>query len=159
MPARGTYALPGDDERKDNIMTADEQAIRDMVGRLVQAWNRSDSHGFAAEFARHASFIHIYGGQIDGRTAIEIAHRTIFDTIYKDSKNDYLIHEIRFIRPEVALVLLRAHLKFHEAGEPREIHARPTMVVVKEDGQWQAVLFQNTRIAEAPPLPKIPDVK
>jgi len=52
-------------------MTADEQAIRDILIQLEVAWNGADSRSFAAPFAEDANFIHIFGGQLDGRPAIE----------------------------------------------------------------------------------------
>ena len=131
-------------------MTTDEQALSDIVKKLEDAWNAGDSAAFTSYFTHDATFIHIFGGQLDGHTAIEAAHRQIFDTIYKGSRNRYTVQRIRFIRPDVALVFLHAHLKFSEGGQPREILARPTLVVVKESGKWQAVAFQNTRISEPP---------
>lgn len=137
-------------------MTADEQAIRTMVGQLEAAWNAGDSIGFASPFTDDATFIHIFGGEIDGRVAIEAIHRQIFDTLYEGSHNSYTVLGIRFVRPDVAIAYIRAHLKFSEGGEPREIHARPTMVATKENGKWRLVAFQNTRISEMPGAAKAP---
>ena len=47
-------------------MTADPQVIQGIVQHLEDAWNRYDSAGFAAVFAEDATFIHIFGGQLDG---------------------------------------------------------------------------------------------
>ena len=131
-------------------MTADEQTIRELVAQMEAAWNAGDSVGFASHFTDDASFIHIYGGQLDGRPAIEAAHRQIFDTIYQGSLNKYSVEGIRFIRPDVAIVLVRAHLKFQTNGEAREIHARPTLVASKENGRWRVAAFQNTQVSEMP---------
>lgn len=131
-------------------MAIDEQALSDIVADLETAWNLSDSIRWASHFANDAMFIHIYGGQHDGRTAIEASHRQIFDTIYRDSRNKLSLHEIRFIRPDVAIVQTRAHLKFQAGGEAREIHSRPTMVAIKENDRWQIVAFQNTSVSEMP---------
>jgi len=135
-------------------MTADEQAISTMISQLQAAWNAGDSAGFAKYFTDDASFIHIYGAQVDGRAAIEPLHRQIFDTVYKSSHNEYTILAIKFVRPDVAIAYIRAHLRYFEAGEPREIHARPTMVAVKNNGQWEIAAFQNTRISEMPAIVK-----
>jgi uncharacterized protein (TIGR02246 family) len=87
---------------------------------------------------------------LDGRTAIEAAHRIIFNTIYKDSHASFPLRSIRFVRPDVAIVFARAQVKFKENNENREIETRPTLIVVKEQANWQIVTFQNTRISEAP---------
>jgi uncharacterized protein (TIGR02246 family) len=137
-------------------MTTDEQAIHDLVRQLETAWNASDSRGFAAPFTEDADFIQIYGLEMEGRPAIDSSHRHIFDTIYKGSHNSLSLRRVRFVRPDVAIAFGQAHLKFHESGETREIRSRPTMIVVKDQGRWQIVAFQNTRIAEMPAVVKGP---
>ena len=59
-------------------MTADEQAIEAILQQIETAWNRYDSVRLAAVFSEDANFIQIFGGQLDGRAAIETAHRHIF---------------------------------------------------------------------------------
>jgi uncharacterized protein (TIGR02246 family) len=131
-------------------MTADQQAIQGILQHLEAAWNRYDSASFAAVFAEDANFIHIFGGQLDGRVAIEAAHRNIFETIYKGSYARFTLPNIRFLRPDTAVVFARAHVKFKEGIEVREIETRPTLVVVQEQDKWQIVAFQNTKISEVP---------
>jgi len=131
-------------------MTADERAIQAILQELETAWNRYDSVSFAASFAEDANFIHIFGGQLDGRTTIEAGHRFIFDTIYRGSHASFTLRSIRFVRPDVAVVFARAQVKFTENNEAREIETRPTLVVVKEQAKWQIVAFQNTKISEVP---------
>jgi uncharacterized protein (TIGR02246 family) len=131
-------------------MTTDEQAVHDILKQLETAWNASDSKGFAAPFVEDANFIQIFGGQLDGRPAIEASHRHIFETIYKGSHARFLPRSVRFVRPDVALVFVQSHLKFNEGAEVREIDTRPTLIMVKEQGKWQIVALQNTRISEIP---------
>ena len=128
----------------------DEQAIEDILKQFESAWNRYDSASIAALFAEDATFIHIFGGQLDGRSAIEASHRVIFDTIYKGSHASFPLRSIRFVRPDVAVAFARAHVKFKEGNEAREIETRPTLVAVKEGSKWQVVAFQNTKISEVP---------
>jgi uncharacterized protein (TIGR02246 family) len=131
-------------------MTTDEGAIQAILQQIEAAWNAYDSVGIAALFAEDANFIQIFGGQLDGRTAIEAAHRVIFNTIYRGSHASFMLRSIRFVRPDVAVVFARAHVKFKENNETREIETRPTLIVVKEQAKWQIVTFQNTKISEVP---------
>jgi len=131
-------------------VTADEQAIQGILQQIETAWNRYDSISLAAVFAEDANFIHIFGGQLDGRAAIEAAHRHIFETIYRGSHASFTLRSIRFLRPDVAVVFSRAHVKFKEGNETREIETRPTLIVAKEQSNWQIVAFQNTRISDVP---------
>jgi uncharacterized protein (TIGR02246 family) len=87
---------------------------------------------------------------LDGRAAIEAAHRHIFETIYRGSHASFVLRSIRFLRPDVAVVFARANVKFKEGSEAREIETRPTLIVVKEQDKWQIVAFQNTKISEVP---------
>jgi uncharacterized protein (TIGR02246 family) len=131
-------------------MTEDEGAIQDILKHFEAAWNSYDSVSIAALFAEDANFIHIFGGQLDGRTAIEAAHRVIFDTIYRGSHASFMLRSIRFLRSDIAVVFARAHVQFTEGNDSREIETRPTLIVVKEQAKWQIVAFQNTRISEVP---------
>jgi uncharacterized protein (TIGR02246 family) len=131
-------------------MTPDEQAIHNILAQYEACWNRSDSRAISALFAEDANFIHIYGGQLDGRSDIEASHRIIFDTIYKNSRAALTVRRIRFLRPDIAVAFTGGRVAFQENGEAREIDSRPTMIVAKEDGAWQVVAFQNTRVSEIP---------
>ena len=51
---------------------------------------------------------------------------------------------------DVAIVFTRAHLKFFEGSQAREIEARPTMIMEKREANWHIVALQNTRISEMP---------
>ncbi len=133
-------------------MTSDEQAIHDIVQGLDTAWNASDSRAFTSHFAEDARFIHIFGGQLDGRAAIEAAHRDIFDTIYKGSRATFSVRSLRMLRPDVAVVWTRALVT---TAQGNEVDTRPTMVLVKDGGKWQIVMFQNTRVAEIPAAAKV----
>ena len=68
----------------------------------------------AALFAEDANFIHLYGGQLDGRTATEAAHRVIFDTIYGGGRASFVLRNIQFVRPDDAVIFVQMQLKFTE---------------------------------------------
>jgi uncharacterized protein (TIGR02246 family) len=135
---------------RSGSMTPDERAIGDIVKQLETAWNARDSQTFAAPFAEDATFIHIFGGQLDGRTAVEASHRIIFDTIYKNSHASFKLRSIRFVRPDVAIMFTHIHVKISEGNATREMDTRPTLIMVKEKDNWQIVAFQNTKISEIP---------
>jgi uncharacterized protein (TIGR02246 family) len=132
-------------------VTADETAIHEIVKQMENAWNASDSNGFAAPFVDDANFIHIFGGQLDGRPAIEASHRAIFDTIYRGSRLRFNVRGVRFLRPDVALAFAEGNLTFLDPADQREVNARPTLVLLKDAGNWRIVALQNTRISELPP--------
>jgi uncharacterized protein (TIGR02246 family) len=137
-------------------MTTEERPLYEVVEKLEAAWNNSDSVAWTALFADDADFIHILGGHFLGRGAIEHGHRMIFDSIYKGSRNKFTVEKIRFVRPDVAIVFLGAHLKWYLEGAEQEVKARPTLVAHKKDnGEWEIVAFQNTLITPGGPTPDV----
>jgi len=135
----------------------DDEAIRKIVKDMEHAWNASDSQAFAAAFVEDATFIHIFGGQLDGRPAIEASHRAIFDTIYKNSVLRFEVRSVRFLRPDVAIAFAQGNITFRDPADKREINARPTLILVKGTGAWHIVALQNTRISELPAALQIPE--
>ncbi len=135
-------------------MTTDEQSIHEILKQLELAWNTQDSRRWTSFFSGDATFIHIFGGQLDGQAAIEGSHRVIFDTIYKGSHLKVELRSIRFVRPDVAVVFAQMHLALAQGAPMPDFDTRPTMVMVKEQGQWQIVALQNTRISEVPAAAK-----
>jgi len=133
-------------------MSIDQKAIESILRELEDTWRRNDSVTYASHFAEDATFIQIFGGQLDGRAAIEASHRIIFDTIYKGSYVTFAIRTIRPLGPGTAVVFTRSLLRFQQGGDARELETRPTFVFMKEQdsGQWRIVAFQNTRVSEMP---------
>ena len=136
-------------------MKDERGALLELVSRLEQAWNNGDSVAWTAEFANDADFIHILGGFFHGNRDIEHGHRTIFDTIYKRSHNRYEVEKVRLLRPDVAVVFIRASLTWYLNGQEQHIQARPTLVAEKSPtGEWKIAVFQNTMITpDAVPTP------
>ena len=89
-------------------MTNEERPLYEIVEKLEAAWNTSDSVAWAVAFCRGRR-LHSHSGRTFPRTRprLERGHRTIFDTIYKGSRNSFKVEKVRFVRPDVALVFIR----------------------------------------------------
>ncbi len=131
-------------------VSIDDYAIRGILAQYEAAWNHSDSIGCAARFAEDATLIQIFGGQLDGRAAIEASHRHILNTIYRNSRLSLCLRALRFVRPDVAIVFTRAHVSFNHPNAGAPVETRPTLTLLKQDREWRIVAFQNTRISEMP---------
>ena len=79
-----------------------------------------------------------------GRTQIETAHQQIFDTIFKETTLTLKVRQIRFLRPDVAVV----HVNGHRDGQTKELvqDALLTLVMTKEKEVWTIAAFQNTAV-------------
>ena len=123
----------------------DEAAIRQNVKQLETGWNTKSGAAFAKPFAEDADYVVINGMYFKGRTAIETAHQQIFDTIFKDTTVTLKVKQIRFLRPDVAVV----HVEGHRDGPTKELvqDALLTLVMTKEKAGWTIAAFQNTAVA------------
>ena len=124
---------------------ADEAAMRENVKQLESGWNTKSGAVFAKAFAEDADYVVINGMYIKGRATIETQHQRIFDTIYKDTRINLTVKQIRFLRPDVAVV----HVNGHRAGPTKELtgDAILTLVMTKDQHGWTIAAFQNTAVA------------
>ncbi len=130
-------------------MSADEQAIGEIVKRFEAAWNAGDGAGFAAPFAEDATFTHVFGGLFTGRAEIGTNHQQVFDTVYKGSTGRFTLAKLRFLRPDVAIGLIETKVTVPPPAA-RELNTRASFVAAKENGAWRVAHFHNT-IVGAPP--------
>lgn len=126
--------------------SADETSIRQIVKQVEDGWNAHDSKAFAAPFATDADYVVVNGMSIKGREEIDKGHTQIFTTIYKESHNTATIKNVRFLRPDVAIVHVEWNLEFKAGGETRKARAINTMVMTKDGGKWSIAAFHNTPI-------------
>jgi len=127
---------------------ADEAALRENVKTLENGWNTKSGALFAKPFAEDADYVVINGMYIKGRETIASAHQRIFDTIYKDTKLALNVKQVRFLRPDVAVV----HVTGQRTGVGQEQvqEAIITLIMTKEKQGWTIAAFQNTSIAPRP---------
>lgn len=132
-------AMPANDNQ-----AADEAALRENVKQLETGWNTKSGAVFAKPFAEDADYVVINGMYLKGRAAIEAAHQRIFDTIFKDTTISLTVKQIRFLRPDVAVV----HVNGMRQGPEKELNegALITFVMTKEKGNWTIAAFQNTAV-------------
>lgn len=127
---------------------ANEAAIRENVKQMESGWNTKSGALFAKPFAEDADYVVINGNHIKGRAVIESAHQRIFETIFKDTTIALKVKQVRFLRPDVAVV----HVSGHRQGPTQELtqDAIITMTMIKEKQGWSIVAFQNTAVAPPP---------
>ena len=125
--------------------TADETAIRESVKQMETGWNTKSGALFAKPFAEDADYVVINGNYIKGHAVIESQHQRIFDTIYKDTNITLAVKQIRFLRPDVAIV----HVEGHRTSSTKELtqDAMMTLMMTKEKQGWVITAFQNTAVA------------
>ncbi len=131
----------------DSAKATDEAAIRANVEQIVKGWNMKSGAEFAKPFAEDADYVVINGMKIKGRTAIIKGHQGIFDTVYKNSVLSYTVEQLRFLRPDVAVIHVRGVLQVTRGDKTESGNARITLVMTKNNDNWEIAAFQNTPIA------------
>jgi uncharacterized protein (TIGR02246 family) len=128
--------------------SADETAIRENIKQMETGWNTKSGELFAKPFAEDADYVVINGMYIKGRAVIHKAHQQIFDTIYKDTNVMLTVRQVRFLRPDVAVI----HVDGQRRGPTKDLQqaAVLTVVMTKENDRWSIAAFQNTAVAARP---------
>lgn len=127
-----------------------EQAAKQIVDSLVDAWNVHDAHAFAAIFAQSADFTNVFGMEARGREAIEQFHRPMFQTMFRDSRLVATDTRIRLIRPDVAALDVRWAMtgaRDPDGNEWPDRRGLINMVVTCEQGVWSIETMHNMELA------------
>ena len=140
------YSISAQERTISKSQAGDEAAISENVKYMQEGWNMKSGALFAKPFADDADYVIINGVQITGKAAIAAGHQRIFDTIYKDSTLTLTVKQIRFLRPDIALVHTSSHNTIRHGEEKLEHAATISLVMVKNKGEWKIAAFQNTEI-------------
>ena len=140
-----TLLMLGFSAQPVDTQSADEAAMRESVKQMETGWNTKSGALFAKPFAEDADYVVINGMYIKGRAAIEAGHQRIFDTIFKDTTISLTVKQIRFLRPDVAVV----HVSGQRVGPTKDLtqDAMITIVMTKQKNGWLIAAFQNTAVA------------
>jgi uncharacterized protein (TIGR02246 family) len=145
---RSAHASPQPDHPTDT------KAIRDVEAHWQDAWNRHDISGLADLFTDDADFITVIGRWCKGKKDFHDYHVRLHQVMFKDSVWKTTDTQIRFLRPDVAIV----HVNWTITGD-RNADGTPrpasrsgifTQVMVKQGGHWLITASQNTNIEAVP---------
>jgi uncharacterized protein (TIGR02246 family) len=126
--------------------SADEDAIRAIPQRMIDAWNKGSGAGFAAPFTEDADFVAFEGTHLKGRQEIASFHQQIFDTVVKGSRLEGGAKFVSFLNPQLAVMHSIALVTL--PGQKGPSPSRDSMqlfVVAKRDGEWRAEAVLNAR--------------
>lgn len=129
---------------------ADDAQIKTLVQHMEDGWGKKDGKLFAKGFADNADYVVINGMYINGKENIAGGHQGIFDSFYKETTLEIGVLSIRYLRPDIAIVHVNAHLTGNSMGKPVNHKAMITLVAEKTTNGWQIDAFQNTKIEEQP---------
>ena len=126
----------------------DEAAIKANLEQIKTGWNMKSGEALARPFTEDADFVVITGAHLKTRVVIAEQHQRLFDTIFKDVELlDYVVEQIRFLRPDVALVHALGR-RTDTADKTKTVSGRISLVMLKNKGKWQIAAFHNTQLQE-----------
>ena len=126
----------------------DEATIRSMIAAMSEAWARGDAKAWAEPFAEDVDFVVRDGSFTKGKAAVERDHARFFSTFYKGTSPRTKIRSIRFPRNDVAVMHTETSIAKKADEFPENPQFRAVWVLVKDQGRWQVIAFQNTMVGE-----------
>jgi len=149
------------------VSTPDEEHVREVIARLMRAWNVHDMHAFTEQFTDDASFVNVNGSWLRNAAQIEESHKVVHATIFKTTKAVITPVQVRFPNPGVAIV----HAKWQITGDSRRPEARDYIMtlVLRKPSDVRKILaaqngsaedrsttgFANLRPGDAAPIPAL----
>jgi len=130
---------PSNKSLKRDGFREEERALCELVARIDAAWNRRDAKAFSDLFKEQADFRFHTGVTLHGKSEIENYYLGHFPKIREGEKHGSTVRQIRFIKPDVAILDSEVELfKLREKGGEKETRLKlmSTTVASKEGGQW-----------------------
>ena len=118
--------------------TADDAPVEQLLDELVAAWNHGDARAYAERYRPDGTFTNVNGGLYVGRDEFARRHEEIFAGYLEGTTLRLAISQLRFVRPDVAVVDVDISLfgiTAPPAGVPTDrngaMHTRLLMVLVR----------------------------
>lgn len=129
----------------------DERAIRELLARQVNGWDAGDPDAYASVFTPDADYVTFLGSHHKGREAIAAAYAPLFKKLLQGSRLDTEITQLRFLTPDVALIVANGTVVRRGRRRRRRNIRVNTSIAVRTDDGWLLAVSQNTthrRLAE-----------
>ncbi|MGQ0384262.1 MAG: SgcJ/EcaC family oxidoreductase [Gammaproteobacteria bacterium] len=126
----------------------DAQAIRRICLERIEAFNRHEPPR-SGEFTQDADFVNIHGMWRKGPAEIEKRQGERMETVLREARISLLELEVRFVRPDVAIVHQKHEMSgmLGPEGDRLPPHQELSIrVLVKESGKWLTTAFHNTTV-------------
>jgi uncharacterized protein (TIGR02246 family) len=124
----------------------------DVPAAFQSAWNAHDMAAFGALFHEDATFVNRFAHLVRGVDEIVALHRSIHDTIYRDSTLENELIGVDLIADGAAIVHFWCRLSAgaaHPAG-PHQVDTLILAVVMLRAGAWQIQAAENVTLTNPP---------
>lgn len=127
----------------------DEISIRAIVDQIVSGWNQGDGNGVAGVYAHNGTLVAGDGTVTHGRNRIASYHDRLFADFLKNTRLNVQVTNVKFLTRDIALMRTEGGILW--PGETRFAPGNrgiQSFVVVRDNGTWRVLHFQNTRVRE-----------
>ncbi|MEU9114033.1 SgcJ/EcaC family oxidoreductase [Streptomyces sp. NPDC048483] len=127
---------------------ADEDRIRSLFARFLQAWTDNDATAFGACFTDDADYVSYDGTRATGRPALQDNHDRLFRGVLAGSALVGELESVRHVTTDVAVLHGTASVLMPWRSElPRRRLSRQTLVVVRTaEAGWRISALHNGRV-------------
>ncbi len=128
---------------------ADESAVRALVNEFANTWTRHDMKAMHALDTEDVEWINVVGHYWRGKDSVYKGHVAIHKGMAAGTSASVESATVRSISPNVAIAVATMH--FGPSPDPHfpwvtAAKTRASFTLVKRDGIWKIVHFQNTVI-------------
>jgi uncharacterized protein (TIGR02246 family) len=125
----------------------DEAAVRAIVADVERGFNENDAELMNRHVAVDATIVNALGVELRGQGEIMAASETGLAGPLADQRARYVVTDITFVRPDVALAHKRAWAVDAEGTDIDIDHAMVALyVLTKDDDHWRIRARQNTLV-------------
>jgi uncharacterized protein (TIGR02246 family) len=127
----------------------EEQAIRQVAKDYETRWNKHDMNSFADLFTDDAEWVNVVGMVWRGKPEIMKAHRAFHETNFKNRSVYVDDVSVRFIRPDVAVAIVKWKVDGFIAPDGRQFDKGidvSTLVFAKQNGKWLIASGENVTV-------------
>jgi uncharacterized protein (TIGR02246 family) len=142
-----------------SVSAADEAAVRAIIDRQTDAWNKHDMDAFVADATSDVDWINVVGMHWKGREAVMKAHALLHKSMFANSH--MLTPEITMMREIAPDVIVETHVNRIEGVGPLPSGAPYpdsgnliTLIFVKTQAGWRIAHAHNTTITAHDPAKK-----
>lgn len=128
-------------------MSNDEEAIKTAMATFAEGWNNHDMKLLASVFAEDGDFVSVMALWWRGRDEIEQNHAQAHATVLRESHLTIIDTQIRFLKPDVAIVHSHWEITGQLSPEDEKLPPRKgllTQVSTSQDNKWLIAALQNT---------------
>ncbi|GLY64057.1 SgcJ/EcaC family oxidoreductase [Amycolatopsis taiwanensis] len=126
---------------------SDIEEIKQIIADVERGFNTNDAALMNKHLAPDAAVVNVVGARLAGLAEIMASSEQGLAGPLRDQYARYVVRDVRFVRPDVALAYKEAYAITADGGPIDSDHTMCALyVLVKENGRWLITARQNTLV-------------